>query len=380
VENCLLYRLDGIVIITNKILHPIIWYLLQMIQKAIALIPPEFRWGLFFPMLFLNVWLLLLLIQQVQPLATIVVLAILFAFLLDYPIGFLEKLGLRRVLAVVIVFVTALVAVTALALTLVPEIILQANELLVNLPHWIELIDKQVDVLNAWVEARQLPINLDGLTVQFSEQLLRQVQIIASRAFDVAFETLGSIANVFLILVFTLVLTLSGDRVWKGLLSWLPLWWREQIQNSLRQTFENFISGQFIIATILTVLQTSAFLLLNIPFGLLFGVVIGIMSLIPLGGATSIAIIGLILTIQDFWVGIKVLVVTVILGQINETLIAPRILGNLVGLNPFWLLISLFLGARFAGPLGLFLAVPIASFIKILADAIRTSGAMEEIQ
>jgi predicted PurR-regulated permease PerM len=79
-----------------------------------------------------------------------------------------------------------------------------------------------------------------------------------------------------------------------------------------------------------------------VPFGLLFGVVIGIMSLIPLGGATSIAIIGLILTIQDFWLGIKVLVVTVILGQINETLIAPRILGNLVGLNPFWLLIFAF--------------------------------------
>ncbi|RUT00139.1 hypothetical protein DSM106972_075870 [Dulcicalothrix desertica PCC 7102] len=152
------------------------------------------------------------------------------------------------------------------------------------------------------------------------------------------------------------------------------------LQNSLRQTFENFISGQFIIATILTVLQTSAFLLLNVPFGLLFGVVIGIMSLIPLGGATSIALIGLILTIQDFWVGIKVLVITVILGQINETLIAPRILGNLVGLNPFWLLISLFLGARFAGPLGLFLAVPIASFIKILASAIRTSGATKEAE
>lgn len=351
-----------------------------MIQKAIALIPSEFRWGLFFPMLFLNGWLLLILVQQVQPLATIVVLAILFAFLLDYPIGFLEKLGLKRVLAVVLVFVSALIGITALALTLVPEIILQANDLLINLPHWIELIDKQADVLNAWVEARQLPINLDGITAQFSDQLLHQVQVIASQVFNVAFETLGSIANIFLILVFTLVLTLSGDRVWKGLLSWLPLWWREQIQNSLRQTFENFISGQFIIATILTVLQTSAFLLLNVPFGLLFGVVIGIMSLIPLGGATSIAIIGLILTIQDFWVGIKVLVITVILGQINETLIAPRILGNLVGLNPFWLLISLFLGARFSGPLGLFLAVPIASFIKILASAIRTSSATTEAE
>jgi predicted PurR-regulated permease PerM len=342
-----------------------------MVQKVIGKIPSEFRLGLFFPLIFLNGWLLLILIEQVEPLVTIVVVAALFTFLLDYPINLLERIGVKRVIAVIVVLLITLVGITALASTLLPVIVQQANDLLSNLPTLIALVKKQLEALNTWIDARQLPINLDGLIAQLSQQLARQIQSIANQTINVAFETLGSIANIFLVLVFTIVLTLSGDQVWNGLLSWLPVWWKEQVQRSLRQTFNNFISGQFIIATVLTVLQTTALFVMNVPFGLLFGVGIGIMSLVPLGGATSITLLGLIMTLQNFWLGIKVLIVTILIGQINETVIAPRILGNLVGLNPFWLLISLFLGARFAGPLGLFLSVPIASFIKILGDAIK---------
>jgi predicted PurR-regulated permease PerM len=345
-----------------------------MVQQVINKIPSEVRVGLLFPVVFLNGWLFIILLQQLQPLITIIILAALFALLLDYPIGFVQKLGIKRVLAVGLVLLIALVSIVGLAVTLVPVILQQANDLLANLPSWIGLVDKQLNTLNSWIDTRQLPINLDGLIAQVTEQLTREIQTLATQVFNFAFETLGSIANIFLILVFTVVLTLSGDKVWNGLLSWLPVWWRAQVQSSLRQTFEKFISGQFIIATILTILQTTTFFLLNVPFGLLFGVGIGIMSLIPLGGATSITLVGLLLISQNFWFGIKVLVLTILLGQINDTVIAPRILGNLVGLNPFWLLISLFLGARFVGPLGLFLAVPIASFLKSLADALRVSS------
>jgi predicted PurR-regulated permease PerM len=342
-----------------------------MVQRAINKIPGEFRLGLFFPLIFLNVWLLLILVDQIEPLVTIVLVAALFTFVLDYPINFLEKIGVKRIFAVAIVLLITLVGITALASTLVPVILQQANDLLSNLPTLIALVKKQLEVLNTWIDARQLPINLDGLIAQLSQQLARQIQNIANQTINVAFETIGSIANIVLVLVFTIVLTISGDQVWNGLLSWLPIWWREQVQRSLRQTFNNFISGQFIIATVLTFLQTTALVVMNVPFSLLFGVGIGIMSLVPLGGATSISLLGIIITLQNFWLGIKVLIVTILIGQINETVIAPRILGNLVGLNPFWLLISLFLGARFAGPLGLFLSVPIASFIKILGDAIK---------
>lgn len=349
-----------------------------MMQKAWNKIPNQFRWGLLFPIVFINGWLSIILLRQLQPLVTIVIVSALFAFLLDYPVRLLRKLGLKNIFAVAIVLVGAIVILTVVTLTLVPVIWQQANDLIANLPALIKLLDKQLDSLDAWIADRNLPITLDGITTQLTEQFARQIQRFASQAFNVAFETIGGIANVFLVIVFTVVLTLTGEQVFAGLLSWLPIWWQNQVQRSLRQTFESFITGQFIIATIVTVLQTTAFLVMNVPFGVLFGVGIGIASLIPLGGAISITLIGVVLTIQNFWFGIKVLVVTILLGQINETLITPRVLSNMVGLNLFWVLISLLLGARFGGPLGLFLAVPVATFIKNIADEMRFSRNVNE--
>jgi predicted PurR-regulated permease PerM len=342
-------------------------------QQAFSKIPSEIRVAMFFPAVFLNGWLLIILLQQMQPLVTIVIVAALFAFLLEYPVRFLRNLGLRQVFAVGIVLIVALVILTIIALTLVPVILQQANDLITNLPTFIKLLNQELASLDAWVEARQLPVSLDGITAQFTGQLGGQAQKLASQALNVAFETIGGISNILLVLVFTVVLTFSGEQVFNGLLSWLPEWWKQQVQLSLRKTFESFITGQFIVASIGTVLQTTAFIVMQVPFGLLFGVGIGVMSLIPLGGAITITVLGIILTLQNFWLGIKVLIVTVILGQINETLIAPRVLSDLVGLNLFWVLISLLLGARFGGPLGLFLAVPLASFIKILADRIKAA-------
>lgn len=128
------------------------------------------------------------------------------------------------------------------------------------------------------------------------------------------------------------------------------------------------------MAAILTLLLTTALILLDAPYGLLFGIGIGLMSLVPFGGGTGIFLFSLLLMSRNFWFGLKVLAIAVVLLQINDNFVAPRVLGNLVGLNPFWLLISLFLGAKLGGSLGIFLAIPIASFIKSLVDAIRTSN------
>lgn len=118
------------------------------------------------------------------------------------------------------------------------------------------------------------------------------------------------------------------------------------------------------MASILSTVLTLAFLTLQVPFGLLFGLRIGVASLIPLGGFLSITLVGLLVTSQNVWLGINVLIVAVVLGQINDNFVAPRVIGNITGLNPAWVLISLLIGAKVGRVLGLLVAVPTASFIK----------------
>jgi predicted PurR-regulated permease PerM len=342
-------------------------------KESLNKLPRQFSVGLMFPIIFLNGWLLLLLARQLQPLLSILITATLIAFLLDYPIRFLQNQRVIRGVAVGIVFLLFLMIVATLGLFLGPIILQQANELLTRLPDWLKSGQQQLQSLENWAVAQQLPIDLSSTYSQLIERLTIVLRSLTSQILGLIFSTIGSIVNVFLTLVFSIFLVLRGESLWSGILSWLPDPWDRQIRQYLPYNFERFIAGQVILAVIIGIAQTTAQLILGVPLAQLFGVGIGVASLIPFGGTTAIVTVSLLLSLNNFWLGVKVLVVAIAINQICENVLGPRIVGELTGLNPVWMLISLDLGLRIGGVLGLLVAVPIASFIKGTFDTIRAS-------
>jgi len=334
-------------------------------------LPRWFSLGLTFPLIFLNGWLLLLLGRELQPLVSILITAIVISFLLDYPIRFLTKLKVDRGLAAGIVILIFFMLLGTLAIFLVPLILAQANELIVRLPEWIKSGQQQLQTLETWALAQQLPIDFSGTFNQLIEKLTGVLRSITSQLFSIVFGAIGSLVNIFLTLIFSIFLVLRGSYLWNGLLSWLPQKWNDQVRNLLPRNFERFIVGQVTLATILGVSQTTAMLILGVPLAQLFGFGIGIASLIPLGGSSTIITVSLLIALQNFWLGVKVLLVAVAIIQIVENVLGPRIVGQLTGLNPVWMLISLDIGFKLNGVLGLLVAVPIAGFIKGTFDTIR---------
>ena len=341
--------------------------------QSISKLPRLLTLGLTFPFIFLNGWLLSLLAQELQPLLTILITATLLAFLLDYPIRFLKDRGVMRGIAVGIVLLVFLFILGVLAVFLVPLILRQANELLIRLPEWIKSGQQQLKTIEDWAIAQQLPIDISTTFNQMVARFTTGLRSFTSQAFSIVFGAIGSVVNVFLTLVFTIFLVLRGESLWAGILGWLPLGWNNQIRQALPLNFERYIAGQATMAAIISLVQTTVLLSLRIPLAQLFGVGIGVASLIPFGGTTTILIVSLLLALQNFWLGVKVLLVAVVINQVIENLLAPRILGELTGLNPVWMLVSLDLGVKLGGFLGLVVAVPIASFIKGSFDAIRSN-------
>jgi predicted PurR-regulated permease PerM len=345
--------------------------MLQSINK----LPRLVSIGLIFPILFLNGWLLLLTAQQLEPLVSILITATLIAFLLDYPIRFLQNLGVKRGWAVGLVFLLFVVILSGLVLILGPLILRQANELIVRLPEWIKSGQQQLNSLESWAMAQQLPIDLRSNIAQLIEKVSLTLRSLTSQLISLTLSAISSLVNVFLTLVFSVFLVLRGESLWSGILGWLPSPWNSQIRQSLPQNFEGYIAGQVTLAVIMSVSQTIALFALGAPLALLFGLVIGSASLIPFGGTSSILVVSLLLALQDFGLGFKVLLVAIVVLQINENIVGPRILGEITGLNPVWTLISLFVGVKLGGVVGLLVAVPIASFIKGTADTIRGTRA-----
>ena len=128
----------------------------------------------------------------------------------------------------------------------------------------------------------------------------------------------------------------------------------------------------------MSIALTTAFLLLKVPFGLLFGLGIGVLVLIPLGDILGIVSVSLLMALKSVLLGGEVLVVATIIDQAIDNAIAPRIFSGLIGLNPVWIIISLLLGAKLGGVLGLILAVPLAGTVKRFAESWRVEAENSE--
>ncbi|MBD1914619.1 MULTISPECIES: AI-2E family transporter [Cyanophyceae] len=333
--------------------------------------------GLAFPLICLNGWLLYWLGGILQPATSIAITASVIAFLLDYPIDWLENRGLARGLAVALVVVLAGVVTTVLVVFLGPQVWQQLNDFAERLPGWIDQAKTQLLLLEDRTIFQNLPIDLDQLTVEAANQLTSALQATTTQAISVTLSTLDSALNLLITVVLAILLVINGDPLWEGLLSWLPARWQAQIRSSLRPSFQGYFSGQATLALILAVAQSTALILLKVPFGLLFGLVIGLISIIPFGGTVAVLGISTLLAFQDVWLALKVLGVAIVLGQINDNLVAPRLMGGITGLNPAMIILVLLIGSKFAGFLGLLLAVPTASFVKKIVDSTRQPGGEE---
>ncbi|MCS7292961.1 MAG: AI-2E family transporter [Gloeomargarita sp. SKYBB_i_bin120] len=334
-------------------------------------LPPWLTWGLALPLVVLNGWLLLTAVNYLQPLVNILVIATVLSFLLNYPIELLQSWGMRRSWAVLVVLLAAVSGLTVAGITLVPVVIKQVNELVVRLPNWLASGTAQLESLEQWAQAHQLNLDLSGLADQLTTSISRQLKTVTARVLGLAVDTVSWAVDVILTLVLTLYLVLYGERLWTGLFSWLPERLGSLVRESLHRNFYNYFLGQATIGVVLGSLMTLAFVVLQVPLALLFGLIIGLASLVPFGGAVSIVVISFLLSLQNAWLGLKVLATALLLAQLNEHLIAPRILGDVVGLNPVWIILSLLLGAKLAGLLGVFIAVPVAASLKSVADSLR---------
>jgi len=323
------------------------------------------------PLLVLNGWAVATIFDYFHSLIVILIASSLLAFLLNYPVSWLDRRGIRREPISVLVFLLALSVLFALGITLVPNALNQAQQLVVRMPDLIDSGRRQLLLLNEQAENLGLPVNLDAVVAQVSDRLKGQLQAIAGQVLNIAVVTVTSLLDFILTMVLTFYLLQHGENLWSSLIQWLPSRIRQPFSQTLRLSFQNFFIGQLVIATCMASTLIPAFLWLKVPFGLLFGLTIGIMALVPFGGTVGITLVTSLVALQNVWLGLQVLIAAVIVQQILENLVAPRVLGNFTGLNPFWVLVSILTGARIAGFLGVVVAVPIAVVVKTALVALR---------
>jgi predicted PurR-regulated permease PerM len=309
-------------------------------------------------LLFACSWITILIINYFYGTIALFTTAAIFAALLNYPVVWLSRY-MSRGLAIAITFIVAL----ALLLGLVTGIGLQAINQGQGLVTHLKDALKQQDLLpyQDFLERLDIGKVIDKLQAGLASGL-GIVQGIFSSVFAGIF---GAVISLYMLI--------DGDKLWQSCLKLLPLTSRDRFAQTFRQSFLGFIRGQLLLMLFLSITSFLIFTLLGVNYSLVFALIVGILDAIPGIGATLGVLIVtlLVFSSQGLAIAVKVIIACIILQQIQDNIIRPKVMGNALELNPIVLFLALFIGERVAGLLGVFLSIPIAGMIAIWMRAIK---------
>lgn len=320
-------------------------------------------------------WLTVKSLSYFGGLISLLLTAGLIAFLLNYPVTALKSVLPQRAIAAAVVYLASLILVSILLVTLIPPVLDQARQLLINFPNFVELAKQRLTSLQSWSEGHGLPIDVHLLTAQFSGRFQFLAESTARTGVNLVLGTFDRFINFILVLVISFYMLIDGQKLWLWVTSIFSPLIQTELTASLQRNLQQFLTGQLLLGTFMATTLTLAFWLLQVPFFLLFAVFIGLMELIPFIGATlGIGLVVIIVLFIDPWLALKVLITSVIVQQIKDNVITPKLMGNLTGLSPIFIFISLLIGAEVGGLLGVILAIPLTGVIKSLAEVIGDPG------
>ena len=191
-------------------------------------------------------------------------------------------------------------------------------------------------------------------------------------ALSVAKSVISIVVATITILFMTYFMLLEGpswvDRGF-GLLpeSSRPRW--RKVGHEIYRTVGGYVTGNLLISLIAGGLTTIVLLILGVPYAVALGLIVAILDLIPLAGATIAAIlIGTVAFIHSIPAGIIVVVFFIVYQQVENHVLQPLVYGRTVQLSPLAVLISILIGAELAGILGALGAIPVAGSIQVVIN------------
>jgi predicted PurR-regulated permease PerM len=194
----------------------------------------------------------------------------------------------------------------------------------------------------------------------------------ASTALDVTRSVVTFVAAVVTITFLTLFMLLEGPAWIDRSISMLPEriqpTWRE-IADDIYHLVGRYVTGNLLISLIAGTATTIVLLALGVPFALALGLIVAILDLIPLAGATLGAIVVTLVALShSVTAAIIVLVFFIVYQQLENHLLQPLIYGRTVRLSPLAILLSVLIGSQLAGVIGALAAIPVGGTIQILLD------------
>jgi predicted PurR-regulated permease PerM len=285
----------------------------------------------------------------------------------------LQRLGLNRTVAALLIVGVAVLALLALALLLLPLVVQQSLALASNIPGYVSRIRELLaDPDRPWLSW----INGGGTSKTLSDVMGHASAWLATFAYSLwaGGKALVSVVSILIVMpVVTFYMICDWHAMMEVLDSWIPPRHRETVRALAREidlAIAGFLRGQLGLCFFLGLYYAIALTLVGLNFGLLIGSLSGFVTFVPYVGSLSGLLIGTSVAIAQFWpdwTWILAVVAIFLVGQFVEgNILAPKFVGERVGLHPVWIIFAMFAFGYLLGFVGLLIAVPLAAAIAVM--------------
>lgn len=295
-------------------------------------------------------------------------------YLLNPLVNLLMKMGVKRLFAILLIFVLLIGIIVLIFMSVIPNLVEQLVSLAKNIPGFIsnmqDWLQQAADNATRFPLFKELDVDkyINNLDVSAGSILQKSLAGVTNGLGSV----IGKITTVVLLLItvpFILFYMLKdGDKLVPNVERLFPEKQRNNIKGLLKQlnkTLSDYISGQAIECLFVGTFTFLGYLLIGVDYAFLFGVIAGLTNLIPYLGPYLGLAPALVYTFFDSpYKALLCIVIVLIVQQVDGNVIYPNVIGKSLNIHPLTIILILLVAGNLAGILGVFLGVPVYAILR----------------
>ena len=297
-----------------------------------------------------------------------VVISLFLALALNPLVGWIERrTRLARAPAIGIAYLIVIIAIIAVGATFLPKLIDEVNGFVQATPSYVDDLTHGRGRLG-FLETKYHVV--EKVREQVKNGGATKLLGLSGAALSVTKSVITIIAATVTIIFLTFFMLLEGGAWLERFFSLFPersqKRWRA-VGHDVYRTVGGYVSGNLLISVIAGVSVTIVLLIMGVPYAVALGLLVAVLDLIPLAGATVAGVIVVLVAfLHSVPAGIVLLVFIIAYQQLENHFLQPLIYGRTVELSPLVVLISVLVGAELAGILGALAAIPVAGSIQVI--------------
>ena len=283
-----------------------------------------------------------------------------------------------RGFVVLVVYLLTIILVSTASGLILQVVIVEIQNLANSAPAYAPRIVSYVNGLLDLVPGGREMVTEFDLNSQMSGLVSRFFGVFSQAlvVFQYVLGLFSGLLDVLMILLLALYITTDGPKIARYLRAFLPPDRHEQASRVTSRIFVRlggWVSGQILLCVIIGVVSWVGLTIIGVPYAVVLALVAGVMEAVPNVGPLIAAVPAIMVAaLYSPWKALLVVGLYLLIQQLENYIIVPRVMSKAVELHPLAVLLALMVGGELMGVLGAVLAVPVAAAISVIVDEIRS--------